>query len=108
MKCLEAGTGIEPVYTDLQSNRFRKDNNALTPKKYQDKARTGGEHDTRQKPAPTKENPGTLGGAAGAKETFEGLLRDQICQIRNIRATHFWDRNANCIASIPSIRRALA
>ena len=68
LKTLEAGTGIEPVFTDLQSNRFRSQNNALTAKKYQDAARTGGEHDTvsNQPDTPAKENPDALASAIGA------------------------------------------
>ncbi|MBW6506724.1 MAG: hypothetical protein K0B00_08255 [Rhodobacteraceae bacterium] len=43
---MEAGTGIEPVFTDLQSNRFPHDINAKAGKSYQDKSGTGGQHDT--------------------------------------------------------------
>ena len=46
MKSLEASTGIEPVYTDLQSITFHKYNNNLGPKEYQDICRTVCEHDT--------------------------------------------------------------
>ncbi len=46
MKTLEASTGIEPVYTDLQSKAFPKENKAIRPNLYQDICRTKGEHDT--------------------------------------------------------------
>ena len=48
---MEASTGIEPVYTDLQSNQPSKDNNGLGSKKYQDKGKTKSEPDTRRKPS---------------------------------------------------------
>ncbi|WP_028710963.1 hypothetical protein [Paracoccus pantotrophus] len=43
---MEAGTGIEPVFTDLQSSRLRNENRSLIQKKYQDKPGTPGEPDT--------------------------------------------------------------
>jgi len=43
---MEASTGIEPVYTDLQSRSVSFKNNTLISKKYQDKSRTIGELDT--------------------------------------------------------------
>ena len=44
---LEASTGIEPVYTDLQSSVFRHKNRCLGSNKYQDICRTINEPDTR-------------------------------------------------------------
>jgi hypothetical protein len=46
---LEASTGIEPVYTDLQSRLLLNQNNAVGPKPYQDKRCTKREPDTRRK-----------------------------------------------------------
>ena len=46
LKLLEASTGIEPVWTDLQSSRFPNEITAQELKKYQDKAGTHGEPDT--------------------------------------------------------------
>ena len=69
MKILEAGTGIEPVFTDLQSNRLHSENSALDRKKYQDKPGTPREPDTPALPsnaAAANENPGALGGATEA------------------------------------------
>ncbi|MFC3528026.1 hypothetical protein ACFOMH_07520 [Paracoccus mangrovi] len=43
---LEAGTGIEPVFTDLQSNSLSFYLNSLVIKEYQDIGRTADEHDT--------------------------------------------------------------
>jgi len=46
---MEASTGIEPVYTDLQSTCFPSLSNRLGQKKYQDKTQTKREPDTRKK-----------------------------------------------------------
>ena len=43
---MEASTGIEPVYTDLQSIISANKNNNLRSKKYQDISRTWCEADT--------------------------------------------------------------
>ncbi len=43
---VEAGTGIEPVFTDLQSNSLSLCLNSLVIKEYQDIERTADEHDT--------------------------------------------------------------
>ena len=56
-----------------------------------------------------KENLDALAGNVEVKMAIEAAkLQDEICQIRQIRATHFWDRHANCIVPIPNIRGALA
>ena len=68
---MEASTGIEPVYTDLQSSAFPNKINAQDPKKYQDKAGTRREPDTWAKSGLTNENPGALAGASGVKVVFE-------------------------------------
>ena len=47
---MEAGTGIEPVYTDLQSLALFTDNNRLAEFWYQDICRTQEEPDTQQVP----------------------------------------------------------
>jgi len=47
LKSLEASTGIEPVYTDLQSVFILRDYNSLNSNWYQDITRTGEERDTR-------------------------------------------------------------
>jgi len=46
---VEASTGIEPVYTDLQAPTFFKETNAKGHFQYQDICRTKGEHDTQKK-----------------------------------------------------------
>ena len=43
---MEAGTGIEPVFTDLQSRSFSPKNNTINLKKYHDKTGTPHERDT--------------------------------------------------------------
>ena len=43
---MEASTGIEPVYTDLQSNPVSFQSKGLDEKTYQDIQRTSDEHDT--------------------------------------------------------------
>ena len=43
---MEASTGIEPVYTDLQSKCFPNDANGLAVNLYQDTSRTLCEPDT--------------------------------------------------------------
>ncbi len=43
---MEASTGIEPVYTDLQSNVLSLFDRLLGGNRYHDKSRTIGEHDT--------------------------------------------------------------
>ena len=64
---VEAGTGIEPVYSDLQSKALSGEINRLGAKSYQDKPGTLGEPDTRVFGAhPPNENPGALAGATGA------------------------------------------
>jgi len=68
---LEASTGIEPVYTDLQSYAFPNEINAQGPKKYQDKAGTGGELDTSANSDLTNKNPGATAIATGAKDVCE-------------------------------------
>ena len=68
---MEASTGIEPVYTDLQSLRFPNEINAVDAEKYQDKAGTGGEPDTRVKSDLTKENAANLAGFNGVNDVME-------------------------------------
>ncbi|PIE12481.1 MAG: hypothetical protein CSA68_12585 [Rhodobacterales bacterium] len=51
---MEASTGIEPVYTDLQSPILFNDNNHLNDFWYQDISRTQEERDTREVCAPEK------------------------------------------------------
>ena len=52
---MEAGTGIEPVFTDLQSRNNVIEFNALDPKKVSDKPGTQDERDTRQNAVQTCE-----------------------------------------------------
>jgi len=70
---LEASTGIEPVYTDLQSSAFPNEINTQGPKKYQDKAGTGREPDTSAKSNLTNENPGATAIATGAKDVVDSV-----------------------------------
>ena len=65
---MEAGTGIEPVFTDLQSHNIPRLVNNLGPKKSQDNSGTGHEPETCQ-----KENPGALAGASGADQHGKSL-----------------------------------
>ncbi|WP_226627964.1 hypothetical protein [Alloyangia pacifica] len=65
---MEASTGIEPVYTDLQSSRFHKEINQITRKGYQDKARTSRELDTRKKLDLAKKNPAETAISNGAED----------------------------------------
>ena len=71
LKILEVSTGIEPVYTDLQSNAFPNEINTQGPKKYQDKAGTGREPDTSAQSDLTNENPGAAATATGAENVYE-------------------------------------
>lgn len=65
LKSLEAGTGIEPVFTDLQSRELPGFVKPLGALAYQDKGCTGRERGTPPL-APENENPGALAGATGA------------------------------------------
>ena len=97
---MEAGTGIEPVFTDLQSRRFHRENNDLSAKEYQDIARTGGERDTAAKSsaATAKEIPDALAGAIEVKSSRKAasLPCNDTLKPRTI-ATHFWDRGSNSV-----------
>ena len=68
---MEASTGIEPVYTDLQSFRFPNKINELDAEKYQDKAGTVGEPDTYDSSYLTKENTATSAKVNGARTFCE-------------------------------------
>ncbi len=67
------GTGIEPVFTDLQSCGKSFEISELSRKKYQDISGTAGEHDTKSFRDPENENPGALAGATGANVETSGL-----------------------------------
>ncbi|WP_415184301.1 hypothetical protein [Phaeovulum sp.] len=92
---MEAGTGIEPVFTDLQSNRFQSKNNALSAKKYQDKAGTGREPETLPIGTNAKENPGALAGATGAIN-FEQAFKTKHYRDRAQSATALCHSIADC------------
>ena len=47
---MEAGTGIEPVFTDLQSSYFPCNYKVLGQKRFQDKSGTARERETRPGP----------------------------------------------------------
>ena len=68
---MEASTGIEPVYTDLQSRELLNEFNDVSSKKYQDISRTSGERDTAGTSRPNwlseKENTGAAATAPGVK-----------------------------------------
>ncbi len=70
---MEASTGIEPVYTDLQSNRFSNEINEQALKKYQDKAGTLGEPDTRSNSISANENPGATAIATEVQDVVQGV-----------------------------------
>ncbi|WP_246175229.1 hypothetical protein [Paracoccus limosus] len=95
---MEAGTGIEPVFTDLQSNRLRSENSALDQKKYQDKPGTPREPDTPALPsnaAAENENPGALAGATGADlEGFWSLFNHNL--ERQAQASRIIDAVLSC------------
>ena len=78
LKTLEAGTGIEPVFTDLQSIRFRRENNDVDRKEYQDKSGSGGEPDTPPVSGANSENenPGALAGATGDQNKAASFKRE--------------------------------
>jgi hypothetical protein len=87
---MEASIGIEPIYTDLQSLRFPNEINAVDAEKYQDKAGTGGEPDTRVKSDLTKENAATSAKVNGVNDVMECVycLSDYIAAFP-ILATHW-------------------
>ncbi len=58
---MEASTGIEPVYTDLQSLSFFNDNSNLDDFRYQDICRTQEEPDTREVCVPEKSRVQIIG-----------------------------------------------
>jgi len=98
LRSLEASTGIEPVYTDLQSIAFHNENNDVTAKKYQDKAGTAGEPDTQDFSGLTNENPAAATTANGAKTSIEAAkLPNQHTPKSGTFATFFWDRASNSI-----------
>jgi hypothetical protein len=79
---MEAGTGIEPVFTDLQSRLLSREIKVLGAKPYQDKACTGREPDT-QPEGPKNENPGALAGATGADELGISIRAEQYLKRAN-------------------------
>ena len=94
---MEAGTGIEPVFTDLQSNRLHSENSALDRKKYQDKPGTLREPDTPALPsnAAAKENPGALAGATEADlKGFWSLFDHNL--IRQAQASRIIEAVLSC------------
>ena len=101
---LEAGTGIEPVFTDLQSNIFQSKNNALGQNSYQDKAGTPSEHDTAQNSesdAPKTKNPDALAGAIGAD-----LKKQASGKIGTSRSVEYSLRTKRATALCEAIREA--
>jgi hypothetical protein len=92
---LEAGTGIEPVYSDLQSNPFSNEYSHIGSKLYQDKPRTRGEPDTSDNGAPpANENPGALAGATGAERKV--IFKSEHYRNRFDAATKLGQAIADC------------
>ena len=83
LKSLEAGTGIEPVYTDLQAYKLENDYNEIGRKKYQDKTATGGERDTPDfLPDQAKKNPASEATEHGADQDVKRVkFRDEVSPI---------------------------
>jgi hypothetical protein len=87
---LEASRRIELLYTDLQSLRFPNEINAVDAEKYQDKAGTGGEPDTRVKSDLTNENAANLAGFNGVKDVVNCVyLCGEYIATFPILATHW-------------------
>ena len=91
---MEAGTGIEPVFTDLQSRPFQSPINGLGSETYQDKRCTTREPDTAPE-GPEKENPGAQGSATGAREC-EKNFRSERYRLRAERSTTLCMAIAEC------------
>ena len=72
---MEAGIGIEPIFTDLQSRFYCQNIKDLDGEKYQDKPGTPGEHDTDRFDAstPANETPAARASATGAKSNEQAF-----------------------------------
>ncbi len=93
---MEAGTGIEPVYTDLQSNHSANENNCIDAIAHQDKDRTRREPDTRLflgHPDPENENSGALAGATGAIQEVIFKGREYRKPVSNAMSKYAKDRH---------------
>ncbi|MBL9061712.1 hypothetical protein [Tabrizicola sp.] len=91
---VEAGTGIEPVFTDLQSGLLVSDFNGLGYNSYQDKSSTSGEPDTLNESV-ENENPGALAGATGADKLWESFTTEEY-RNRALAATALCAAIAEC------------
>ncbi len=91
---MEAGTGIEPVFTDLQSGPLSRHFNGLGPTAYQDKACTSCEPDTLTESAET-ENPGAVAGATVADQLW-GTFKTKKYRNRALAAVALSAAIAEC------------
>ncbi|MFV0408183.1 MAG: hypothetical protein ACK5LJ_00340 [Paracoccus sp. (in: a-proteobacteria)] len=91
--------GLNRRHADFQSSEESNDNNQVSPKKYQDKARTAGEPDTlahfRAGDA-AKKNPDALAGAIGAVVQSTTLTDDNTPELPEY-ATAF----VNAVTNLP-------